>query len=357
MKKNIFLLILFFILQTLHAQKVSDTLIVGHTLASPFIIEKNDKLTGINIWLWERVASDLNLNYKLVQMQFPDMLKALENGTIDISINPLTITSNRSKKMEFTHSFFASNSTIAVRKTSAINRFFSFLRSFFNANFLKGMLVILLIISIFGLLIWLFEKNRNPNHFRKGWKGLFDGMWWSVVTMTTVGYGDKYPISRGGKIIALIWMFSGLLFISGLTASVASSLTVNSLANTNENFSKYKDQPVGSVKNSSSTDFLKDNFFKKVELYSSATLGLKDLSAKKIDAFLYDEPILKYRISQSELFNDLKLLPVKFDLQLYAFGLPKYQAPLEQLISQKILEITESHEWQVVLNEYGLNQI
>ena len=357
MKKVVALLIIFSFTKSLEAQVTTDTLIIGYTNASPFIIEKEDRLYGINVWLWERVSSDLNLNYKLKKMQFSEMLVALENERIDVSINPLTITSDRSKKMEFTHSFFASNSTIAVRKTSTINKFLDFMRSFFNTNFLRGMLALLFIISIFGLLIWVFEKRKNPNHFRQGWRGFFDGMYWSVVTMTTVGYGDKYPKSRGGKLIALIWMFSGLLFVSGLTASVASSLTVNKLANVTEDFNEYKDRPVGSVKNSSSTDFLKDNFFKKIELYDSATSGLNDLSANKIDAFLYDEPILKYRIKQNESFNNLRILPVKFDLQLYAFGLPKRQADLEQLISQKILEITESHEWQVVLNEFGLNQL
>lgn len=356
MRKLIFLFL--FISQLTFSQRlVKDTLVVGYTQAPPFIIENNDRLSGINIWLWERVAKDLNLEYKLVKMDFTDMLKALENEKIDASINPLTITSDRSKKMEFTHSFYASNSTIVVQKTTSLNRFLEFLKSFFSINFLRGMLFLIAIIFLFGLMIWLFEKHKNSTHFRKGWKGLFDGMWWSVVTMTTVGYGDKCPVSRGGKIIALVWMFSGLLFISGLTASVASSLTVKHLSTVADDSNEYKNRPVGSIANSSSTYFLKDNFFNKIEEYQNVNEGLEDLSDNKIDAFLYDEPILKYKLKQNESLDNLRLLPVKFDLQLYAFGLPHRQAELEKIISQKILEITESHEWKIVLNEYGLNQI
>ena len=357
MKKVLLVCISLFAFQSLLSQVQKDTLIVAYTPAAPFIIERDDGLQGINGWLWQRIASDLNLEYKLIEMNFSEMLKALEEGTIDVSINPLTITSERSKKMEFTHSFFASNSTIAVSKVTSFQKFLDFFRSFFNINFLRGLLILLLIILMFGVLAWFFERKHNSEHFRLNWKGVLDGMWWSVVTMTTVGYGDKYPKSRGGKIIALIWMFSGLLFISGLTAGVASSLTVNKLTNNTADFNEYKERSVGSIKNSSSTDFLKSNFFKKIELYNSVEDGLKDLSAKKIDAFLYDEPILKYRIKQNKSFNNLQLLPVKFDLQLYAFGLPKKKVALEQIISQKILEISESHEWRVVLNEHGLNQI
>jgi len=357
MKKLIYIFLFFVITQTIPAQSISDTLIVAYAPAAPFIIQENDKLSGINIWLWEKVANDLNLEYKLIQMDFSELLEGLKEGSVDLCINPLTITSERSKKMEFTNPFYVSNSTIAVVQKSSITKFLEFFKSFFNINFLRGFLILLAIITLFGLATWFFEKKKNPEHFRPEWKGVFDGMWWAIVTMTTVGYGDKYPISRGGKVIALIWMFSGLLFISGLTASIASNLTVGKLSNKTENFNDYKERLVGSVKNSSSTNFLKDKFFKNIKLFPNAEDGLEDLSNKKIDAFLYDEPILKYRIKKNESFKNLQLLSVKFDLQLYAFGLPKTRVKLEQIISQKILEITESHEWQMVLNEYGLNEL
>lgn len=357
MDKCFTFVIFLFIVQLIHTQQPNDTLIVAYTPAAPFIIEEDDRLEGINIWLWEQIANDLNLVYELKPMDFSDMLQAVKEGTVDVSINPLTITSDRSKTMEFTHSFFASNSTVAITKASSLQQFFQYINSFLNLNFLRGFFILILFIFLFGAIAWHFEKHRNPEQFRPGWKGLFDGIWWSVVTMTTVGYGDKAPRSRGGKMVALVWMFSGLLFISGLTASVASSLTVDKLSNTAEDFNEFKERKIGSVKNSSSTEFLKINFFRDVNVYSTVVDGLNDLTNENIDAFMYDEPILKYRIKHDEAFNNLQVLPIKYDLQFYAFGLPKDRTALEQAISQKILELIESHEWRVVLNEYNLNQI
>jgi voltage-gated potassium channel len=47
-------------------------------------------------------------------------------------------------------------------------------------------------------------------------------MWWAVVTVTTVGYGDIYPRTVGGRIVAMLLMLVGIGFISVLTATIAS---------------------------------------------------------------------------------------------------------------------------------------
>jgi len=355
-------LLLFF--QTSWTQTTGDNTLdgtkllkVGFTPAPPFIVHEDTLVRGINVWLWERVAKDLQLDYELMPMGFSEMLDSLEAGTIDISINPLTITSERSRKMEFTHSFYASNSTIAVAETSSLEKLGEFIGAFFNLNFLKGLGVLLLIIFFFGLAGWYFERKKNPNHFRPGPRGIWDGLWWSAVTLTTVGYGDKAPRSRMGKMVALLLMFGGLLFISGLTASIASGLTVNHLTNDPDSFNEFKERSVGTVKNTGTSEFLKSHFFRDLSEFGSVSEGLSALKKKDIEAFMYDEPILKYRINKDSVLGDIHILPVQFDVQFYAFGIAKRRIALEQAISQRILEIMESEEWSVVLNEFKLNEL
>lgn len=50
-----------------------------------------------------------------------------------------------------------------------------------------------------------FEAGKNPhvNNF-------FDSIWWAIVTMATIGYGDIYPVTTGGRIVAIILMFVGV---------------------------------------------------------------------------------------------------------------------------------------------------
>ena len=352
-----FLYLLSFSSATAQGSPTPDTLLVGYTSAPPFLIQTDGELSGIGFWLWDKIATSLEQPYRLVELPFGELLTSLEDGSVDVSINPLTVTSDRSKRMHFTYPFYASRSTVAVRQQTSWQQFRRVLASFFSVNFLRGFLILMCVMAFFGVVAWLFERRNNSDDFRPGWRGLWDGLWWSAVTMTTVGYGDKAPKSAGGKFVALIWMFGGLLFISGFTASIASTLTINQLGYDANNINDFKERTVGTVGGTETEEFLRSHFFRKIEGANGLTDGLEQLRDGKIEAFLYDEPILKYRMSTDEQFAELTTLPIKFDLQFYAFAFSDNHAEINRLVSQKVLEYTESMEWRLVLAEYDLSEL
>ncbi|MGS0497607.1 ion transporter [Pseudoalteromonas sp. S1727] len=108
-----------------------------------------------------------------------------------------------------------------------VARYNSALQRFSKALFLAkeelaiftGLSLILLYLSAVG--IYHFEHAAQPEVF----KSIFDSLWWSVATLTTVGYGDIYPITIGGLFFTFIILMVGLGLVAVPTGIVASALS------------------------------------------------------------------------------------------------------------------------------------
>jgi voltage-gated potassium channel len=79
--------------------------------------------------------------------------------------------------------------------------------------------IMLLFFSAVG--IYYFENTAQPESF----SSIFQSMWWAVATLTTVGYGDVYPITTGGKIFTFFVLMVGLGIVAVPTGLVASALS------------------------------------------------------------------------------------------------------------------------------------
>ncbi|MCH8549562.1 MAG: ion transporter [Balneolaceae bacterium] len=76
-----------------------------------------------------------------------------------------------------------------------------------------------LYISALG--IYYFENPVQPDEF----KSVFHSLWWSVITITQVGYGDVYPITAGGRLFTFGVLLIGLMMMAVPTGLIASALT------------------------------------------------------------------------------------------------------------------------------------
>jgi voltage-gated potassium channel len=71
-----------------------------------------------------------------------------------------------------------------------------------------------------GFAVVVAELNNSTSNI----KNLSDGVWWAIATITTVGYGDYYPVTPLGKIIASFVMFIGLAFLTSFAGLLSSTL-------------------------------------------------------------------------------------------------------------------------------------
>jgi ABC-type amino acid transport substrate-binding protein len=325
-------------------------ILIGAKPSPPFLFKEDGQWTGISYQLWHLIAAQLNVNFSFKEMALPDILIGLQDSTIDLCINPLTVTSERIQKFGFTQPFYASRSAVAA-KVKRSKSAWDYVSQFFSFTFLKVILFLFVILLIFGFAVWLFERKANPDEFSNNIKGLWSGLWWSAVTMTTVGYGDKSPRSFGGRMIGLIWMFTAIIIISSFTASITSALTLDQLDSDIEELDDLRGLKVGSVRKSASSTFLGHNSIGHRE-YSDISEGLRHVESGVLDAFVYDEPILRYYLEKLNL-SEAKILQLKFHPQYYGFSLPKNSELLNE-INPILLQEIESMNWKITLTEYGL---
>lgn len=321
----------------------------------PFIISSGQgNYRGLCVDLWEDIAAELGYEYELVHhYDIIGMMRALDYGEIDLSINPLTVSSRRLQLFEALQPFYISSLGVATTSASR-SQFQMFLSNFFSLDFLKIVLLLLFIIFFFGTLLWLVERRHNHYQFRPGFIGLIDGLWWSAVTMTTVGYGDKAPKTSVGKGIAIVWMFTAVIVISGFTATIASTLTVNSLAVQINRLQDLKGvEKLGTVGATLSEDFLLRHEIIPSHSYENPAQALQALAGKEVDALVYDKTVMRYLISRKELEGQVQLLPVTFNKQYRTFLLPK-GSRLYEAINPVLVSRIHQADWPEVLRKYEL---
>ena len=100
-----------------------------------------------------------------------------------------------------------------------VKNFFSLLETVFNSRRLRTILgALIFFVCIFGYVFYITEPGVNT---------FGDGIWWALVTVTTVGYGDITPSTTLGRFVASALMFLGLGLIATVTAIVSAKFTQN----------------------------------------------------------------------------------------------------------------------------------
>jgi voltage-gated potassium channel len=107
-----------------------------------------------------------------------------------------------------------------VRYNSAIERF-SLAFKLIKEELTMFSLVSFILIYLSAVGIYYFENTVQPEAF----SSIFSSLWWSVVTLTTVGYGDVIPVTIGGRIFTFIILMIGLGIIAIPSGMISSALT------------------------------------------------------------------------------------------------------------------------------------
>lgn len=327
----------------------NEQISVGTKVAPPFVIEDDQgHFSGLSIDLWKKIADRLGITYQFHKSDLKGLISGLEKGSLDVSVAALNATPEREERIDFSHPFYISGYTIALPKRG--NTIWLAVKRFFSWEFFTALLALIAILLLAGFLLWLAERHRNPTMFGgKRREGIGSSFWWAAVTMTTVGYGDKAPLTLAGRVIAIVWMFASVIIISSFTAAIATSLTVSQLGSSINTLDDLRDARVSTVKDSASASYL-NKLSIRYRTSESLDASLQWLADGKVDAVVYDAPIMRYQVMQ-KYSGKISVLQKTFVRQDYAFALPN-NSPLRKKINRELLEIIGSDDWQLLVQKY-----
>ena len=324
--------------------------IVGVVAAPPFAMRAaNGEWQGIAIDLWRDIADALQLRFEFRELAIDDLVTGLQSGEL-IAVATATASADREPLMDFSHPYYSSHLAIAVRNGPS-GGWLQPLASLASTGLLKLAGVLACLILVAGVLVWLCERRANPEHFAGApLRGVGDGIWWAVVTTTTVGYGDKAPRTRAGRAIAVVWMFTAIILIALFTAQVTSALTVTSLASLVRGPADLARVRVGAIVDSPQIPLLRDRLGVVAAGSPGFDDGLRALERGEIDAFVGVEPVLRYEIANA-FAGRLGVVAAPLTRADYVFAFPN-GSPIRKQVNRAILSYLETDSWNATLRRY-----
>jgi ABC-type amino acid transport substrate-binding protein len=325
---------------------------VGVAGSPPFVVRKDTDTSGISLEVWSEVARSQKIEYEIIpQSSVANALNVVEQGELDLLVGPITITAQRLQTVDFTQPYFSTE--IAVLTTSDDPSLWSRVQPFFETAVLTSIGVLVILMFVVGNLVWLAERNKNSEQFPKNYvQGVGNGMWFALVTLTTVGYGDRAPVTRLGRLIAGTWMILALVTVSSLTAGLASAITIALSGGSTEQFTSplnLEDARVATISGSSSAEVVQ-NYSSRVQEVPTLADAVKLLSAEQADAVVFDRPAIEYYLNQNPELN-LKLTDLTLGTELYGFVLP-INSSLKKDINIELLRMSENGSLQKITSRW-----
>ncbi|EHJ09400.1 putative ligand gated channel (GIC family) [Crocosphaera watsonii WH 0003] len=214
------------------------------------------------------------------------------------------------------------------------------IKPFFGWAFLSSIILIGLCLFVVGNLLWLAEHNKNSEQFPKHYlKGVREGVWCALTTFSTVGYGDRYPVTNFGRFVAGSWMLISLVAVTTLTAGIATTLALAFSAQTYRNLqspSDLKGVRLVTISGSKAVEWGQYYQGRIVEV-DSLSEGIRKLESNQVDGVLYSRLALEYYLYQNP---QLPYGVVDFDIgtQNYSIALTQ-DNPLTEKLNEQIVSI------------------
>lgn len=304
---------------------------------------------GLSISLWREIAERLQIEFVLVETTLEQVVRAVREGTGSTIIG-VAITPERAKSSFLTHAFESSGVGIATRER--IGLLPSVSASLEWMEVLQLLLLLILLFFIAAVLIWICERRHEVRHFHpKASRGIPDGMWWSVVTFATIGYGDKVPQTVAGRIVAATWILFSVVLVALFTGIIASRITLTAGAYVVTGADDLGHKRVGAVDGTLTSTILR-RMGVPFERFESDPDGVDALAQGRLDAFISDYSVLHYYVEPLRE-RGLRVLPHPIARDFIALSFSRsLPSNLLEAIDVAMLQEIATPDWTWVRHRY-----
>ncbi|EPA8652205.1 transporter substrate-binding domain-containing protein [Photobacterium damselae] len=330
-----------------------DKLVIATYHCPPFVIHQPDgSYEGLSILLWQRIAETLNLEYQFEQHSLKELLTAVETGKANVGVSCISITPERERVIDFSHSFYETHLAIAVKKQGYWQ---SIVSIFTNTRLLMVLGFVFACACFVGGIYYLLEHKVNDKLYsmKSTRSQLVEGFILGLLFITKGPFNYYEFKTLTGRVITVLLAVATTLFIASITAVLASTFTLGLINSDIKSPNDLANVSTGAKQDSTSSLFLTNHSIVHTT-YPTVEDYLTALDHKEVDAVVGDDAILKYQIKIAKergQFDSLIVLPYQFEKQNYGFALEE-NSPYEEEINRALLEFRQSNEWRQALLKY-----
>lgn len=327
----------------------ANALRVATRIIPPFVIqESNQQLTGFSIDLWQQVAARLGTKTQFqTYANVQELLRSLQEQRADVAVAAISVTAVREENFDFSHPIFDSGLAIMV-KAKQDGRGLGLVSLLLSPALAQLLGLILLLVLIPAHIIFFLERQPGGIVEGQGYvPGIFKACWWAAATLST--QADEMPKSPWGRVVALIWMFTSVIFVAYFTATVTTSLTVERLQGSIRGPEDLPGKRVATTVGSTAATYL-ENEGVNVVTVKAIDEAYEALLAGQVEAVVFDAPVLLYYASQQGR-GQVALVGSIFQKESYAIALPN-GSPYREPINAALLKIREDGTYATLYKKW-----
>jgi polar amino acid transport system substrate-binding protein len=333
------------------SQPVNATQIsVATRILPPFIIDGPDGLEGFSADLWTELASRAGVTFEWKKTDnVKAILAAIESGGAQVGIAAISITAAREQQFDFSQPMFEGGLQVMVSTQNdggfSVRQIFGYFTQG-AMPYLLGLLGLLILIP--GHIMWWAERSHTESSFSKHYfPGIFQAMAWALSAAAGQQNGD--PRTRFGRVMSAAAIFISLLFLTYWQAELTSTFTVQQLQGDISGPDDLPGKLVGTTTGSTSAAYLTAKQAK-VKEFQSINEAFTALEAGKLDAVVFDAPVLLYHAATTGRGKVRVVGPV-FKRENYGILFPR-GSDLRKKINEALLTMREDGSYDTLYNKW-----